>query len=452
MVFWLSVIVFIAGLMTYMFFPRNDQYQQDIYQQEGNIVSFVNQHQAAKDLMYQMIQWNSGEAGAATPAGIYVFPYSELSERMPTDMRQPDIYHVEDNGIYISQLNPINPSAQNGYYTSAVVCLTSCVEGDDGCVHNKKMAACPSDEQYVITYGRMPDYWWRNKDSHKWAWFKAMLKRTHGAIGCGLLDHRGDGFYSLDNSQKHIGYQTINNQQVIPPALINKFNNLGITTCNPGEECTNRQQDLLFCMTPFQNPYLGTPLFWWDSINNTGRGHTTNSTTGEPTTERGIPLIGTLDNNIIDGWTSRNSYSLAGAVTPATNAGSGNKQILNLGNNVNLVENCADSRCTLAVRDNSTTYINVQNIPQDRPYAFLYVATPNNQKLTVYYNAVESSKLVWRTQQNSNNNAAPALSAPAFADTIGVYPYLVGLRIYTRSPTAREIGQNVKADRKRYGL
>jgi len=39
----------------------------------------------------------------------------------------------------------------------------------------------------------------------------------------------------------------------------------------PGSACTDPLQDLMFCMTPFVNPYLGTPVFWWDSLNDEDR-------------------------------------------------------------------------------------------------------------------------------------------------------------------------------------
>ena len=84
----------------------------------------------------------------------------------PDLMQIGDVYH--ENGV--SALNPATPSRTNGYYTSAVVCLTGCNNSDADCVNSKKMVSCPSGEQYVITYGYMPDWW--NKDAYrKQAWF-----------------------------------------------------------------------------------------------------------------------------------------------------------------------------------------------------------------------------------------------------------------------------------------
>ena len=441
MVFWLSVIVFIAGIMTYMFFPRSDQYQLDIYKQEGNVVSFVNQHQVAKDLMQQRIMWRINDANNR---GVYELPWQDMINSAPDLMQIGDVYH--ENGV--SALNPATPSRTNGYYTSAVVCLAGCNNSDADCVNGKKMVSCPSGEQYVITYGYMPDWW--NKDAYrKQAWFKSMLKRTRGGIGCGLLAHQGNGLYSLDNSQKYIGYQVINNQRVIPPALTGQLQTIGLTTCAPGVACDDPLQDLMFCMTPFTNPYQTTPIFWWDSLNNTGTG------IDHRTAQWGTPLVGTLNGGDVDHWANINTYTIAGVVSIQASPENSNatQDLFQLNANTTLREECSAATCTLSVHDdNNGNLVSVGNLPNNREYAFIYTVSGGAQTLTVYYSVVNGGTLSFTSASDSQNSAGPALSAPAFAGSPLNYPHLRAVRIYNGGLTLRQINHDIKADKKRFGL
>ena len=423
MVFWLSVIVFIAGIMTYMFFPRNDQYQQDIYQQEGNIVSFVNQHHVAKDLMQQRIMWKVGDS---SNTGVYALPFADLRDLTPDLMTIEDLYRVDNVG----GLNPTSRSENaQGYYTSAIVCLENCEDGVSGCVNGKKLTSCPSGEQYVVTYGDMPDWW--KKETNKWAWFKAILKRTHGSIDCGLLDDRGDGLYSLDNSQKHIGYQTVSGKNVIPPVFIKK-----LETASPEGIGISTLQDLLFCMTPFKNPYEVTPRFWWDSLNNTGTG------TEEG---RGAPLQGDLSD--VAGAT----YTIMGVISTQ---GASNQDLLSLNEEAKAHISCGEDTCTLSIQREGENLVAVSNLPNNRDYAFIYTGSTSKQTLTVYYSYKEESKnkLVFTHRSNSANTGLPVLSELEFRDTFRTNPYLKALRIYDTTLTARQINHNLRADRKRFGL
>ncbi|MDY6407980.1 MAG: hypothetical protein SPL08_04715 [Pseudomonadota bacterium] len=447
MVFWLSVIVFIAGIMTYLFFPRSDVFQQDMYQQEGNIITFINQHQVAKDFMQQHIMWKVNDTDTD---GLYAFPAADIINASPELMPMGDVYHANDS----SPLNP-DPCTPNatGYYTSAIACLTNCATGDTDCVNGKKMTACPSGEQYVLTYGYMPD-WWSRYSFRRQAWFKAMLKRTHGSVSCGLLAYRGEdsenGLYALDNSQKYVGYQTINTLRVIPPALTRRMQQAGLNTCLPGEcanpsqdlmQCTNPLQDLMLCITPFQNPYLGTPVFWWDIQNNTGTSHTN---------ERGSPLIGTLSGNVIDSWTTPTTYTISGTIAPISSTTSaGSNDLFNLNNNTTLTESCdvTAKTCTFSVHRGSTDLVSL-TVPAKRGYAFHYTRTGTQQTLTVYYTTTGTPPQ-FTQESNTISTNLPALSAPAFSEDT---TRLTSLRIYNYTLPPREFRHNVKADQKRFGL
>ena len=454
MVFWLSVIVFIAGIMMYMFFPRNDQYQQDMYQQEGNIISFVNQHQVAKDLMQQRIMWKIDDS---ENTGIYALPHADLIHMVPDVMQIRDIYALHpDSETFETNLNPDpNVAGASGNYTSAVVCLESCAEGTAGCVNRKRMVACPSAEQYVVTYGYMPDWWGdssarrqqpRNKVQSQ-AWFKSMLKRTHGGVGCGLLAYRGvddlTGLYALDTSQKYIGYQIVNGKRVIPPVLTKKLQtDIHLNTCETGSLCADPLQDLMFCMTSVSNPYLGEPLFWWDNLNNTG--------TGVDVTQRGIPLVGTLSGENVDSWSSTANYTLMGIIS-SQKEGDAQKDLFLLNNSTNtrLREVCSGTSCTLAVRREGDDLVSVEDIPNDRDYIFLYTVTASTQKLTVYYTQAGGTFIALSGESGSNK---PTLSTPGFMDNIRLNPHLRSIRIYNGELNTRQLNHNLKVDKRRFGL
>ena len=452
MVFWISVIVFIAGIMTYMFFPRSDQYQLDMYKQEGNVISFINQHQVAKDLMQQRVVWKDTSGN-----NMYAFPWRDLINTAPELMNIGDVYHM---GEY-SALN-IDPSAVDGdgneakgYYTSAVMCLTSCESGAD-CYYGKRMTDCSTaTEQYVVTYGYMPD-WWNdrvtnelNKENRKQAWFRAMLKRTHGSVGCGLLVHRGteetNELYSLDNSQKYIGYQDVAGKRVIPPAITKRLESIPLSTCD-GVTCSDQLQDLMLCITPFSNPYLGAPAFWWDSLNNTG--------TGVNVAQRGDPLAGTISGDAIQGLPVTSNYAITGVMS-IQKGGSGNQNLLALNSNTYLYEECTSNVCKFGVRQGGTDLVSVEGLPDDREFAFVYQVNGASQKLTLYFSKeteVDGHKVLTFTTETDTKSSPTTLSNPSFTDSVGVQPYLRSVRIYTGTLGERQINHNIRLDKKRFGL
>ena len=154
MVFLMSILVFLAGIMTYMFFPRNDQFQINMYEEEGNIVTFLNQHQAAKDYLYQMIKWKpTNHSPSPEPYGI---TYDDIASMISPIMQAT--HDISDN---METETPNIP--EDGYYTSAVICLNE----------NYELANCPTDNQYVMTYGYTP-HWWNSKTNQSQVWIKSL--------------------------------------------------------------------------------------------------------------------------------------------------------------------------------------------------------------------------------------------------------------------------------------
>jgi len=451
MVFWLSVLVFIAGIMTYMFFPRSDQYALDIFQEEGNVVTFVNQHQAAKDLMYQMISWNPG-----SNTGIYILPYGDDPQQRymhatKTELMTPD--DINDSSLSLSE---------GGDFASAIVCLHDCTT-EANCVQGKMLIQCPSDEQYVITYGYFPE-WWDDGSHRKQAWFRALLKRTHGSTACGVLTDQGayggNMLYSINNSQRFNGPQVVAGKRVVPPALTERLSSLGISTCETGG-CTENLTDLLFCMTPFQNPYRGSPVFHWDSVNNNGTEH-----------QSGLgarPLIGTFSNgNEItpNGGLPVAPYTLTGVVQQAY----GIRTLVRLDNNNHFIEQtCNATDCTLSITGGPA----VEHIPLNKGYSFTYTVTSEpKQTLTVYYNQYANitdsdGNIVTEATDNggtrnlvrkeivtlseSSNTAGYILNQTEIMTDAGT-PFINDLRLYSGILTQQDARHNAETDLKRFGL
>ena len=460
MVFWLSVLVFIAGIMTYMFFPRSDQYALNIFQEEGNVVTFVNQHQAAKDLMYQMISWNPN-----TDDGVYALPDIDAADNNRPYL-QATIPHIMQDDVYEGE-NPLNVNPDkddsDGNFTSAIVCMADCPSGEPCAagVEGKLLTRCPSNEQYVITYGYFPE-WWKDGTHRKQAWFRALLKRTHGSTVCGVLTDQGvyneNTLYSINNSQRFSGYQVLVGKRVIQPVLTNRLSSLGVSTCETPGACADPLRDLLFCMTPFKNPYQETPLFHWDTANNNRTAHQSGF---------GLPLIGNLngyeiqiDTTLPNNGLPDRPYTVAGVVQKAE--GIKTLVTLNTDSNVTITQTCNAENCTLNVTDGPS----VAGIPLDKGYSFTYTVTNEpKQTLTVYYNRyVDSTGAVITAtpvpdgakKEITNISAdtltsGPVLFQPTISNDAGT-PYINDLRLYSGSLSERVAEYNAKVDLKRFGL
>lgn len=420
MVFLMSILVFLAGIMTYMFFPRNDQFQINMYEEEGNIVTFLNQHQAAKDYLFQMIQWNpTTHPGTPEPYG---FTYDSIDSMMPSIMRgdKGEVTHDISN-----EEETENPNIPNeGYFTSAVVCL------DD----TNQMTKCPTDKQYVMTYGYTP-HWWSNKTNQKQVWLKSMLKRSHGSDNCGILEGIGE-YYAINNGQKYGGIVKApiggKMQKVLPDTLSKWI-----------DDKFTEDRDILICLSSIKDVYKGTPLFHWDSINNGGIEHTDGI---------GTPLVGSFEEvtkNLLDkngNPLNLNTYTISGVINGNRTDGA---EFLYINGTQNIKETCTNEKCTLSAGD-----INI-DVPLKTSYAFVYTTAQNQKDLTVYYSKPDGSKIKWTKETKSSSET----SGPVFSSDAKLYyrennnrPYLLGLRIYDGILSKKDINHNIKADRKRFGL
>lgn len=474
MVFWASVLVFIASIMTYMFYPRNDQYDQELRKAEYAINAFVNQHQAARDYMYQMIEWHPSEQMKQDSPFFNVLPFRGLQSMMPWAMRfstkdgqfMHEIYAVcPDNnaGNCQTRLTP-NPTLQDsiGHYTSVLVCM------DDTLAAIKD---CPSNKQYLLTYGYPPNMfeesdWWQSRTTRLETWRKAILRRTRGSASCGVLYAVGeygadDHYYAIDTTQRLTGVvrrpDSGDNevQYIVPPAVTENMahsgetGNVGLDTCRSEAGCTERLDGILFCLSPFNNPYYtGGLAFMVDKINNLGYG----TSSSGPTVPLEGKVLGT-DLTPSSGSFYETNYTIAGVIQNVDGA----KDILWRRDpdsisrrglvSINCTQSNDDKICSLTVNGLTASGISAKSA-----ISFAYVGTPGGQVLYVNDDMdddVNDNKPV------SSSTGAPVLSHLELADPSLIQndnQVLRHLRIYKQALGETQIQNNYQADKKRFGI
>lgn len=448
MVFWASVLVFIASIMTYMFYPRNDQYDQELRKAEYAINAFVNQHQAARDYMYQMIEWHPSEQMKQDSPFFNVLPFQGLQSMMPWAMRfMHEIYAVCPDSNCQTRLTP-NPTLQDsiGHYTSVLVCM------DDTLAAIKD---CPSNKQYLLTYGYPPNMfeesdWWQSRTTRLETWRKAILRRTRGSASCGVLYAVGeygadDHYYAIDTTQRLTGVvrrpDSGDNkvQYIVPPAVTanmahsGETGNVGLDTCRSEAECTERLDGILFCLSPFNNPYNTDGLaFMVDKINNLGYGTSSSGPT--------VPLEGNVSGTDLtpsSGSFYETNYTIAGVIQNVD----GTQSILSGSVPVSMqcAQNDDNKICSLTVNGLTASGISAKSA-----ISFAYVGTPSGQVL--YVNGIEKA---------NSSTGAPVLSHLELADPSLIQndnQVLRHLRIYKRALSETQIQNNYQADKKRFGI
>ena len=433
MVFFMSVLVFLAGIMTYLFFPRNDAYQQQMFSEEASIVSFVNQHQAAKDTVFQLVSYGDG---------MTVLDADNLFSHLPRVMQggdgasaTHDIALDSDDKAVANPDPETNPHIEVESFSSAVACgewVENLAEADCtrwtniggtlNCTRHPQaltIGDCNGQSpKFVMTYGPLPGWWSEDTDRRR-AWFRALLKRTHGSKDCGVLEEEvvgGTTFYRLNTSQKHVGYEEHSNLSVIPTAITTKLQDeFGLSDLD----------GMLFCLTQVKPPYEGTPLFFWDSLNNNG------TATGSDPTGIGHALTGRINDGQPD--FDRPTYTLAGVASFKTSG--------DLLSGIGM----ADDILTATVGDRSLTIggLTMSDLPT-RGVSFVYSIVDNRETLTVFYRGTDG-KWTHRTTARTIAGTIPTKIGRINADR------LRSLRIYG-TVSDQFIRRNAKTDQKRFGL
>ena len=462
MSYLLFFFVFLASLLTYMFFPRNDRFKIEMNQEDSSIVSFLNQHQAARNYIYQMVSWHEG---GNKP---HVFTYDNLVRMMPHVTQGIPGKSLDINDIAETYLGSDHAKPEDNSFGSAIVCLNN----------SGNIVGCPSDRSYVMTYGYVPT-WWSSETERRQVWIKSMLKRSHGSAHCGTFEivppPDGD-YYSIFNGQKFSGFETKKiggkKYRIIPQKIGDWLDNTMSDKTATGDRIA-----LLLCMSQVIPPYEEDPIFNIDSINNTGVGyvHPDKTVKENPI----VPLVGELNGSKIGGITATGNYTIVGVVNipqyeclyQSCTSWSGNIDFIkNEDSTFSISTSCSGEKCSLTAGTTDAN-LRINNIIQKRPYIFYYTASASGQTLTVHYPitttetvAVEGGDPIttyhksWETTTTLTSDKPgvelkPETTTEAFhIDTHWYKSPLMALRIYNGTLNPNQIRHNLNADRKRFGL
>lgn len=397
MVFWSAVLVFIVSIMTYLYFPRSDAYQLEMYQEEGNVQFLLVQHQVAKDYMRQLIM---------RPA----------NQHKPID--EFDVAYMWNLAPKSSFIEEQQPGQK---YVSGLVCFKKNWEIDPNC-------SAETVRRYVITYGAAPG-WWGDKTRSRKVWEKAMLRRSHGSELCGYLDGN-----SINNGQKWTGLTTSSQgNRVLPNSLFNLIS-----------DSVSATEDVLLCVTPYWNPYAGTPAFLWDWVNNN------ENLTGHRNDTWGTALIGTLNGTELKNLPAHPPYTVEGVLARVESGTTGTPggTVITLNGNTNkvmkTVMNQDNKTYTLSVGD-----LRVSGLSQEKAYSFVYSVWGEQQELKVYASGKAG---VQEVGSDTASTAGGDLQDVSLGTWGVVQPRLMSLRIYGSVLDSAKRAKNLRADKKRLGI
>lgn len=228
MLFWSFVLSFVMAILFYAYYPRTDQITiVEKPQAESAVMAFVNSHQAAKKMIYNLVDDYDINGKRVNP--IYI---NEMKKADMNNIEASNVHSAifEDQTIPIDKLGHIKPGlimdvnrGIKGYRFDGIHSAVACIKTDvdvEGTVTKKLTFECEKGitEDYVITYSDHPS-WWDDTTKSRQLWRSALLKRSRFSNECGVLYPRSGGQagnisgvvrydptsrYVLDNSQRFV--------------------------------------------------------------------------------------------------------------------------------------------------------------------------------------------------------------------------------------------------------
>ena len=273
MLYLLFVLTFLCGILFYGMSPHDKQLDMTAHQAEGMIITFLAQHQAAKDYLYTWL----GGSDTATTGNLQ---NSTKFLKAETDgSGRPTIFNFETmmpRGVTLADMCAGNQGVPGE---------SSCNDGGSPSVPipgfvSKVVEDTDNNKHYVITYGgwencdgdggcQRPSWWPRpgQKMRRFESWRKAIANRTRGSISCGTLVEVETNIWCIDNGEtvykKDFSRQCMTQ---VPEAVLNEL---------PSEE--GYKDDLLFCMSEFKSGvtpghYATSATYFYDGYSNRGIG------------------------------------------------------------------------------------------------------------------------------------------------------------------------------------
>ena len=457
MLYLLFVLTFLCGILFYGMSPSDKSLDMTAHQAEGMIISFINQHQAARDYLYTWLG-ASGESGGNLQDNTYRFLKTDFA-KMELAFKKTDAaeYGITSDMCESNNGTPGETGKGSCFVSKVVV---------DGTKH------------YVMTYGGWKDTyfnrpdWWPRKGTRMRrfeSWRKAIATRTRGSVSCGVLVKEGSD-WCIDNGETVYKNESATTKQCmnkVPSAVINA---LPYTT-DEGKE------DLLFCYSEFKQGvqpghYAITPTHFYDGLSNAGVGQRQTS---------GAIHWKNLVNTASDEITTMSQYCSSSPCLTLTTVNSSNFEFAGLTTNMPLsgsytitilakTDRVTDHFDFFANKTTSGTPVfrklmscdasgSLQNKVcfkvENGSEQFWFQSYNQHDRLISWTIVVDASKMrVYENAVLQYEGAKPTLTGPfkmQAYDNNGVDIY--GIRYYGGTALSdKQIQKNFKVDQKRFGI
>ena len=490
MLYLVYVLTFLAGILFFIYSPRDDQPQLDTYRAEGFIVSFLTQHQASKDYFKQWLQVSPPVDGTPVESPFYIHNRSGIFPYWVTGgMSKAEIY--ADNDVWNASTAAGSLAGSPGFVTTVF-----CINDVSGA---KTVGNCSPDSQvYVATYAGLqkpsedlpymayrPE-WWPSEQSNRQrrygSWRLAIARRTDGSPNCGVLRAAnidraaqeptcsgGQCKWCIDNGQKAYGVGSTDTcVKEVPDEIIAKMG------CQNAPRC----EDTFFCLSKIkQGPdayYISDGLaHFYDGINNLNQGiidprHESTETRNHDNNAAWMDMKGSADSAVTADFSSS---AMAANVTNSISFGS---VVLTHPFSVTLLlqagRNASDSPLSvfgvnIGESDGNYAFDNgggtpkVIQVPFGQKISVTFISQDENNTLNMYVGAgtrpvLQNITLTDKPKLTLNVNAGPGA---------GANWYLYGVRVYNKALSVErkagrinvnpsELEHNFKVDAVRYGL
>ncbi len=277
MVFWSTLLSFMIGIMYYMLYPGDNKIK-DVYMptSEAFVSGFLSQHQAAKqfarDKIIGIIQLtkeaqSAGKTADKVTGGSSVPPNSVIILTDTEEKKNLIGSYLAGNATETGNLYPGKEASVaihedtstflNQEFVSVLACLNMPERKMGDTYAPAKLVDCKeATTKYVITYGGVPmnDLNTPYTRGRTILWEHAILKRTHGSPDCGFLYYNGG---TVSGKKKYFIHNSNRLTRGVPTDFTDKVLRGYIDPMTDAGRASigNQSADIMFCMTPVNDPY-----------------------------------------------------------------------------------------------------------------------------------------------------------------------------------------------------
>ncbi len=484
MLYLLFVLTFLCGILFYGLSPHDKQLDMTAHQAEGMIVTFLAQHQAARDYLYTWL----GASSDATTGNLQNAPNDKF---LKAETDNPTIFNFET----MMPMGIVNDMCANN---QGIPGKDSCNDGGSpsepipGFVSK---VVVDGAKHYVITYGgwekctgsetgsdagctyKRPSWWPRpgQKMRRFESWRKAIANRTRGSISCGTLVEVETNKWCIDNGETVYKNESAESKVCmtqVPTAVLNELPQ------KSGALDKDYADDLLFCMSEFKQGvqpghYATSATHFYDGYSNIGIGqhksdinsvqwtNLANDSNTLPVKFDNVPytnLTDALDTGINLGTSY--TVTILAQVLPDTGTFSlftaqkdgSDMSIFEWEKNWTCQSSSAGFKFSHAVENekNATCFTGYNQKEDDSKiisWTFVVANCPKDRYnttetcMSVYENAV---RRIIRKKENFNGT----LKIGTSDGSANIY----GIRYYNSALKEEQIQQNFKVDQKRFGI